>query len=242
MPIDTHYARTIDPSADRLGASVKLRHLPLLVASVVVLSGCGVVTDPDDVTPAVYVEQAEVEPSAVALFGQESVDQAVAEITSFAVTEAFPPALLDPEQRDFTREELIGEGIVDRLTVEAAEGWEALVDAALEGDSDARDGVRALRFYDVDEQWTLPVDEPVVVSQQITELYVDVDDTAGPGQELLSISFDHDATLAFREEDRPVDLGIEKSVTFWLTPAAAEERFSWSIASFEGEYEEIPEP
>ena len=69
-----------------------------------------------------------------------------------------------------------------------------------------------------------------------------MDATAGPGQELLVISFDHDATLLFVEGEQPVTLDVEKSMVFQLTPAAAEDRFDWLIASFEGEYEEIEEP
>ena len=221
---------------------MKSRRLLALVASVLLLSGCGLVTDPDDVTPALYVETADVDPSAVALFGQEQVDAAVAELTAFAVAEAFPPALLDPQERDYTHDDLVGEGIADRLTPAAAESWQSLVDDALAGDEDARDVVRALRYYDVDEPWTVPAEDPVVMSQQITELDVDVDATAGPGQELLVVSFDHDATLAYLEGDEPVTLDVEKSMTFRLTPAAAEDRFDWLIASFEGEYEEIEEP
>ena len=194
-------------------------------------------TDPVDVAPEVYVETADADSDAAAVFGQDWVDDAVAELTAFAVVEAFPAALLDPERQEFSREDLAGEVILERLTPEAAQGWQTSVDAALDGDPEAADSVRSMRYYGIDAPWTLPGDDPVVRSQRITDVQVEVDPAGGPGQELLVVSFEHDATLAFLADGDPVRLEVEKEMTYVLTPAPAGEEPGWLIASYDGEFE-----
>ncbi|MFC4554910.1 hypothetical protein [Georgenia faecalis] len=216
---------------------MKVCHRALLVSSLVVLGGCGTVTDPVDVTPEVYVGTADADPDAAAVFGQEWVDEAVTELTAFAVAEAFPAALLDPERQEFSREDLAGDVILDRLTPEAAQVWEALVDDALGGDPVAADAVRALRYYGIDEPWTLPEDGQVVRSQEITDVEVDVDSAGGPGQELLVVSFDHGSTLAFEEDGEGVIFEVEKEMTYVLTPAPEQEEPSWLITRYNGDFE-----
>lgn len=216
---------------------MKVCHRILLVSSLVVLGGCGTVTDPAEVAPEVFVETAAADAEAAAVFGQEWVDAAVRELADFAVAEAFPEALLDPERQDVSREDLAPPAVLDRLTPEAAQGFQALVDAALGGDARAQDEVRTLRYYGVDAAWTLPEQDPVVRSQRITDVGVEVDSTGGPGQELLVVSFDHDATMAFGFDDEPLRLEVEKEMTYVLAPVPADEGTSWLIASFEGEFE-----
>lgn len=209
----------------------------LVIAVAGVLVGCGVVTDPAEVTPEVYVEEPSPNARAAAVFGQDRVDEAFDELSGFALAEAFPPALLDPEREDYTVADLAGDSVTEHLTPEAADGWTELVEAALAGDAEARSFVHVMRFYDVERPWTLLGEDPVVASQQITDVAVDVDSSAGAGQELLVVSFHHDVSLQYHQDGRPVGFDVAKEITYELAPATGPDGPRWLIADFDGEFE-----
>ncbi|HLV04932.1 hypothetical protein [uncultured Georgenia sp.] len=214
-------------------------HPALLIATVWVLVGCGVVTDPTEVTPDVYVETPSPNPRAAAVFGQDNVDDAVEQLTGFALSEAYPPELLDPQREDYSVADLAGDDVVEHLTPDAAEGWTELVEAALAGDAEARSIVHVMRFYDVERRWTLPEDDPVVASQQITDIVLEVDSSGGAGQERLVVSFHHDVSLEYREDGRPVGMDIAKEITYQLAPVSDPDGPGWLIAGFDGEFEVV---
>jgi len=220
---------------------MKWCRLGVLVVSASVLAGCGVVTDPEDVAPEVYVETPEPSPHADAVFGRERVDDAYAELTEFVLAEAFPPELLDPERTEYSPADLAGEDVTGHLTGDAAEEWKTLVDAALAGDDEAHTAVQAMRYYDVDRPWTVGED-PVVASQQITGVTIEVDPTDGPGRELLLISFEHDASLEYDDEGTPVGFDVEKEMTYLLVPAPGGGEPSWLIADFDGDFDVVDWP
>jgi hypothetical protein len=214
-----------------------------LVALLGLTGACGAVTDPLDVVPEKYVESATVGPDAAAVFGADDVDEAVRTLTDLALTEAFRAELLDPARRDHTRAEIVGDTFVEHLTPEAVQDWEALVDAALAGDQHAQDEVGVMRLFDVAEpSWTVPDGDPVV-SQEISDVHVGVLPGEGPGDELLTVSFQHEAVLEFRGERGPladggsrVRLQVVKQMTCSLTRTRAPEP-KWLIAAFDGDYE-----
>src|SRR5690606_21957069 len=92
-----------------------------------------------------------------------------------------------------------------------------------------------MRFYDVERRWTLPEDDPVVASQQITDIVLEVDSSGGAGQERLVVSFHHDVSLEYREDGRPVGTDIAKEITYQLAPVSDPDGPGWLLAGFDGE-------
>jgi hypothetical protein len=222
----------------RSDRSILHQLLALLVLGVG-LAGCAVVTDPADLAPETYVEDPDISPEALEAFGPDGVWTAYRLATGFALDHGFEAPLLDPAQPFHELAELTLP-ILPHLSPGARGVFPAQVAAAVAGDPDAQDGLRALIFYGWHEPgWTLPEDGDPVVFEQLTDPTVEFVPATDDHPERLLVSFVHTARLRFVADGDPVLLEVRKDMLFLMVPATAAEGPAWLIDGYDGEFSVI---
>jgi len=204
----------------------------------VTLSGCALQADPDLARPPLYVEAPEISDAAARSVGAERARQAAADAVSFALEYGFTPGLLDPQKVNFTAEELSA-GVTNVLTPSSLAVWNARVVAALAGDQSAREEIRALRMYDLqDPKLSSPPDGKTLRSQAITDLAVDLfagqfpdpeapsDDSSGRSDSNLAPLATVTASSVDEEERSFAEAAVDGSVLGYPVDATKE----WSTA------------
>jgi hypothetical protein len=200
------------------------------------LAGCAVVTDPADLAPEEYVEDPEIAPEAIDAFGRDGVGTAFELATDFALAHAFEAPLLDPAQPFHQLAELTLP-ILPHLSPDARSVFPAQVAAAVAGDPDAQDGLRALTFYGWQEPgWTLPAEGDPVVFEQLTDPTVQLVPAMGDDPERLAVSFVHTARLRFVADGEPLLLEVEKDMLFVMVPTPEPEGPAWLIDAYDGDF------
>lgn len=153
---------------------MRIRRPSIAVLVGLTLFGCALQPDPDRARPPLYVEAVEVSETARELVGEADIRAAADEAVAFALEYGFDPTMLDPAKTSFSGEEL-SRGVATVLTPSSLAVWNARVVAALAGDAAAKEEVRALRMYDLqDSQLSAPTTGDILRSQAITDLTVDV--------------------------------------------------------------------
>lgn len=217
-------------------------------ALLLALAACGP-SDPEQVLPEAFVDPPAVSAQAREAYGEEA-ELAYDEIADFVLQESMPEALLDPAAGAPTEAELV-DGIVERMTPEAAAEWRAHVAADLAGDEDSRDVVRLLRFHtwegtDVDAPRVGDVLRSQWVSDGVVDLASGAGDAAGTTAadgaartapaatgappEGLDVALSHHAKVRLVSNRVPIDVEVVRQLTFVLVPGDD----GWLIESFEG--------
>ncbi|HHV21114.1 MAG TPA: hypothetical protein GXZ30_06220, partial [Propionibacterium sp.] len=161
------------------------------------------------------------------------IQAAYAVVTRFALAHGFDPALIDPQKTSYSPDEL-NAGVLNRMTPPLRERWQARVTEALDGDQEAKDGIRLLQFYDWEQpDWTLPPEGKVLRSQWIRDGEVGLTEATEDSPERMKITITHEAHLSFAEREIPFDLTVVKRVSYWMLENP-EGTPSWLIDEYEG--------
>ena len=194
----------------RLGATVSV-----VLSGLLVVSGCSVATDPQQVTPEVFVEPVNVTSSARAKDAAAAQD-AAEWAERFALAHSFDDRFIDPG-RPLSEQELVS-AVEGSLSASAMEYWRAQVSKAVQGDAEALADLHVLTYVAPRDATLRPVaDTKPVRSQQITGVQVSVDQDT----QLFKVSFDYDAQLTMQGGRRPVNMNATKSVELVLAPASS---------------------
>ena len=200
-----------------------------------VLTGCGVATSPEQVTPTIYAEPPTVAPAAVETFGAEAVETAYEELVDFAFEVGFREEFLDPQRVDYTAEELTVH-VQPHLGAGAAQIWADQVSAALDGDTAAQDSLRVLQFYRWDEPtWTVP-DGGALESQRIGAPEIRLAPAEADVPPRLEVRVDHAATMRYEENGGPFRVEVRKPMTYWLVLSEWTTGPEWLVYSYNGSF------
>lgn len=171
------------------------------------------------------VEPASVKGEAAKVFGREPMEAAYAEAVAFASDTTFDEMLLVPSpyrgKQQFLTE-------ISRMTADMAHDYNAVVDAAWDGDQDAVETVFAYRFFfDDDPDYTVQATGPLVLNHVIEEPHVFVE--RGPERAQPGVSFVERGDVRMRVDGEDVLVRFTKTATYWLAPTPAGDSFRWRI-------------
>jgi hypothetical protein len=200
------------------------------------LAGCAVVSDPADLAPATYVEEPDVASEAVDAFGRDGAGAAFDLAADFALAHAFETPLLDPGRSYHHLAELTLP-ILPHLSPDAREVFPAQVAAAVAGDPDAQDGLRALTFYGWHEPgWTLPPEGDPVVFERLTDPTVRFVPATDVNPARLAVSFVHTARLRFVADGEPFLLEVDKDMVLLMVPSTEPDGPAWLVDAYDGDF------
>ncbi|MDO5499998.1 MAG: hypothetical protein Q4F67_09995, partial [Propionibacteriaceae bacterium] len=204
----------------------------LVLLMTMVLSACGVNRDPDDAIPDRWVDRPTVSANARKHFTDEQITSAFASITQFAFERGYDPALMDPQKKTFTAQEL-NAGVEGQVTAALWDRWTARVAAALGGSAEDQDALRVLQFYDWEQpEWRLPANGSPVQSQWIRNGEIGATEATEDSPLWMKVTIVHEADLRYQEAGAGFDLNIAKRVSYWLVPAG--DGPGWFIDAYEG--------
>ena len=171
------------------------------------------------------VAPAPVKGEAAKIFGREAMEAAYAETVAFASDTTFDEMLLVPSpyrgKQQFLTE-------VSRMTAGMAEDYNAIVDAAWDGDQDAVQTVFAHRFFfDDDPDYMVQATGPLVLDHVIEDPHLFVE--RGPDREQPGVSFTQRGDVRMRVAGEDVLVRFIKTATYGLAPAPSGDSLRWRI-------------
>jgi hypothetical protein len=171
------------------------------------------------------VAPAPIQSEAVKVFGREAAEAAYAETVEFASDTTFDELLLVPSPYRGKFQFLLG---VSRMTADMAGEYNAIVDAAWDGDQDAADTMFAYRFFfDDDPDYTVQDTGPLVLDHVIEDPQLVVE--RGLGFDRPEVSFIQRGDVRMRVDGEDVLVRFTKTATYWLAPALPGNSFRWRI-------------
>lgn len=190
----------------------------LALATLGALGGCVIPSQQATVAPKRFVETPTITAQASAKYGAEA-GRAYQELADFVLDQDDRADLLEPGRTQFSTADLTT-GIIDHMTPSAAATWERYVTAALAGDAEAQEAVRALRFYKLHAPGlTLPPKGSPVESQAVTGARVDVAKAVGTVVP-LKITFEHETRINLMNGKTRYPGTISNTLEFVVLPAA----------------------
>lgn len=199
------------------------------------LAGCGLTTNPAKAAPEQWVEEPAVSAKAQELYSTADIESAYAAITDFALQRGYDPALMDPQQSNYTAVQLTA-GLLGRVTPAFQELWVAKVDSALKGNADDQDGLRILQFYKWDQPtWKIPADGRHVLNQWVRNAEIGATQATADTPVRLKVTFVHQAGVRYLEDGVAFNLDVAKRVSYWLLPNPGGTP-AWLIDEYEGEF------
>lgn len=213
-------------------ASGKLSALILAVLVTVVIGGCGLATDPATAVPEQWADPPSVTEKARQLYSEREITSAYQDITGFTFAQGYNRALMNPERKTFTAEDLTT-GVVGHMTPAMAEAWSDRVGLALSGNADQQDALRVLQFYDWEQPtWKLP-DGESFLRQWIRTVEIGATEGSGTTPEQLKVTMIHQATVRYSVNGSEFDLDVAKQISYWLIPNNGDGP-AWLIDDYEG--------
>lgn len=163
---------------------------------------------------------------AVNLFGQDKVDAAYDEMTTYAQTITFDEDLLVKVEGRSAAE---FDAPAAYMTPKAAADYRATVERALTGsDSTAESALEGVSFYNVSgDGVAFASSGPLIVNHQINSASVAVDRSTGV--ERLQLTFSQHGDLRISQNNQASLVPLDKTTSFWLTPAPAGSGRAWLI-------------
>lgn len=161
----------------------------------------------------------------VAAFGRAGVKAAYAETVRFAADTTFDEILLVPSPYRRAEQFLTQ---VSRMSMDMADDYNAMVEAAWAGDTAAADRLFAARFYfDDDPDYRVQPTGPLVLDHVIEDPQMFVEHGAGPARPEVTFIQRGDVRMQVDGED--VLVRHTKRATYRLVPAPPGDAFRWRI-------------